>query len=1142
MKVFPDWLGGDVKSKGGKPGELMESAKRKYLSKSGRFLLAEARQQKEQNKKDTKIILKKAKLANKYTAWAVDGGLQCGVGWGLVAFRVPEQAPRALLRGEHLYYVDVSQMPEIEDLADGRTRWACVGWRGEDGETEVRLWGVDWEDEGRMVLHAFFDLGSKGLPSHLGWFLDAEYQLNGWAWPDPCHKRIRGIENGLQKAGKKWMKTESVIVSNAFCGPHHQHGFAGQVVGAGRELFASFTAKDEPLYQEVATKIARMLNGGILPVAAFSDGFFDELFERLSAMECVFAPGLGETKMARWGQWQRKTRSFLPWWAPCLHLVMYIALHCDWYPSVDESPLNPRWKGDIREASNVPPDDGAREVKSSSAHVDKLWSSSRGTLHLVCKLLCSRRLRALLVFYCAVSSPVEVDLFNCYTSLMTKAGILEYYTTWAARGGSRVIARMLRDATSTSLAIDAGLWPDGEDVDDMEFDEEELVEMAKACALLLRVTIAGEAAYGRLHSANLPGKFFQLLLARERDAALQWLESVWRKLLKFEHEALRDPVLRQWLNHLLWPRNVWTRGNLIALDECEFKAVPSRLDYELRGSGSVAGGSIDTELIHGEVKKAARGGLTVGPAFIWHRGAQSNVIPRCGKKRVVATPADRRGSSDNGGSFVLPKGIFASAGQKYSLGEEALQSTLQTRFPKTSPVNYTLLPYATEALRVIEDSQALLRTFLSAFMREGDFVRRVATPSQIYWVVDSSHEGCELVRISSRALTADVSLLEIQEETCGGYSGETEMVHVTDVDEWEVLPVRTTSAVIAVREHRDWKHLLAHRVYVWLLDTTPPDEFSAGAVAESLLQRGVEEGFRGVTAAILGRALGPAGLDIRGKKPKNEVGILYMIFRRLRPCATFEQLQEWMTRRKNSLRDFDKLMPNLDEEEANAAADFAGEGEEGEVEENVAKEGNTRRPRKRERQGEEPPSPKETKRRRDNPNPPLPGGAGGGGTPTPPGSPLPVTPPPGTPPGGGPPGDPPGGDPPGGGGGEPRALQDAPRPAVRRGLPKEGLMTAEEVNNANPPLLPPGVPPLKIVFDKAWQARYNRKRTAGQGSYTRTYNSAKVDLDTGSEEVRAEQRAMLYKVLRWLWWVYSEEGGTIECSYHLGETNLDEMV
>ena len=88
-----------MKSKGGKPGELMESAKRKYLSKSGRFLLAEARQQKEQNKKDTKIILKKAKLANKYTAWAVDGGLQCGVGWGLVAFKVPEQAPRALLRG-----------------------------------------------------------------------------------------------------------------------------------------------------------------------------------------------------------------------------------------------------------------------------------------------------------------------------------------------------------------------------------------------------------------------------------------------------------------------------------------------------------------------------------------------------------------------------------------------------------------------------------------------------------------------------------------------------------------------------------------------------------------------------------------------------------------------------------------------------------------------------------------------------------------------------------------------------------------------------------------------------------------------------------------------------------------------------------
>ena len=102
-------------------------------------------------------------------------------------------------------------------------------------------------------------------------------------------------------------------------------------------------------------------------------------------------------------------------------------------------------------------------------------------------------------------------------------------------------------------------------------------------------------------------------------------------------------------------------------------------------------------------------------------------------------------------------------------------------------------------------------------------------------------------------------------------------------------------------------------------------------------------------------------------------------------------------------------------------------------------------------------------------------------------------------------------------------------------------MTESQVNNADPPLLPPGVPPLRIVFDKAWQARYNRKRSAGQKTFTRTYNGAKVDLDTASEEVRAEQRAMLYKVLRWLWWVYREEGGTMECGYDLGETNLDEM-
>lgn len=129
-----------------------------------------------------KKSLAEAKRATEDRMRALDHGLQAGLGMSLSRFRVAEPcAP--LTSKQRRYFVHISALPpEVQSVACGRSRRACL-W---DSAREVGRLEVLWSADGR-VLHDASDMGPSNWASQ--YFLFCRQPIRGYMWFDLPHRR-----------------------------------------------------------------------------------------------------------------------------------------------------------------------------------------------------------------------------------------------------------------------------------------------------------------------------------------------------------------------------------------------------------------------------------------------------------------------------------------------------------------------------------------------------------------------------------------------------------------------------------------------------------------------------------------------------------------------------------------------------------------------------------------------------------------------------------------------------------------------------------------------------------------------------------------------------------------------------------------
>ena len=195
-QVIPTWRGQATKT----CGRLPKSARGRWRAQAKDFLACKAMQDRLRVKLKS---LATPKLCNANMALACDHALQGGVGASIKQFRC-DTPPTPLPEGSERRLVATHRLPSEIQAASGDRPFRALKRRVSSGLSELEL--VASAEKKRFILHAHADQCSANWPHLLRQYRD--WQILGWVWPDPAHRRFNNWKLVLRDCGARGADVE----------------------------------------------------------------------------------------------------------------------------------------------------------------------------------------------------------------------------------------------------------------------------------------------------------------------------------------------------------------------------------------------------------------------------------------------------------------------------------------------------------------------------------------------------------------------------------------------------------------------------------------------------------------------------------------------------------------------------------------------------------------------------------------------------------------------------------------------------------------------------------------------------------------------------------------------------------------------
>ncbi len=195
--------------------------------------------------------------------------------------------------------------------------------------------------------------------------------------------------------------------------------------------------------------------------------------------------------------------------------------------------------------------------------------------------------------------------------------------------------------------------------------------MSRSVLDLVRTTVAREIGVMRYYSERPPYKFCAMLDVEAREDVLKWCGSLRQALYTVEEKSLNDGWLRRYLRDLLWPKNVWTRETLVAIDETDGESLPQDMVTEVERLARGFNSSLIAEIgmkAMGEASHQHRAGV-LSRQSRWHKLVSSDILADVDCKSLVAAPCSTAMKAAK-----IPKDLYEFGNRDFSLGNDKLDA------------------------------------------------------------------------------------------------------------------------------------------------------------------------------------------------------------------------------------------------------------------------------------------------------------------------------------------------------------------------------------------------------------------------------------------------------------------------------------
>jgi hypothetical protein len=675
------------------------------------------------------------------------------------------------------------------------------------GETTAKP-EVIWSRPRNQLMN-WLDMGPTGLMSKRHVF--CVLGVRGWFMFDPSHRRWDNVKLSFTHAGASHIKAELIIANNIQSGPYDGAAFHGEMKEASGQFFASMSIASG-IWVLFYPRIAWHFHRGQLPSSYGGVGHQQWLFDL--GHEAMFGKGKGwKAKLNRWFQLVARGRRTLHLWGFFEMILTWIGLQNKWYGSLEESPFHlgcnsvatvagPAEGGEERTVRQGQPGGGRpgssgaappRGVMTSNEAVDREINKPKvAPLHLANQVFSNQGTRAVAVGVCEVVLPIELEAAETIICHKTQRGCSEWHVQVAARERPGIQETLEKFCTDEVL-LDSGLqvWGGrpGQVRDEIRRDKEAILETLREFTM---IHVTKDVEFRELY--RVPPFRFAGVLGDSDDVeeTMQWAKKMWGALAELERKGLYDPFFKDFARDLLWPANPWVRELFISASEMDWEDLAEPQRDEIRHVVSGWGGTKDIEDLFNLLRKFNRSspGGSFDVRSQWFRCIHGPVLPESDKPKIQVGQEDRVGR----GESTIPKKKFGFVGHRFTLGQEACDSILETT-TTFSPDFYLSLPVANQALldaHEAGDLEILKGISRSRWVKPGWVVVRtnLNDPDEYFYVMSSNQFGANLYRASTFQEWKDEQEEDLERIITLSRTGTRDDRTIVSIDvpeEWEVV-------------------------------------------------------------------------------------------------------------------------------------------------------------------------------------------------------------------------------------------------------------------------------------------------------------------------------------------------------------------
>eukprot|EP00971_Amphidinium_carterae_P267899 5314966-Amphidinium_carterae.3 len=560
---MPDFKGQDVV----RARQLADQQKERWRTRIGQF----ARLLQKRGRKDGNS-LKQGLLANKFHLQGLDQSLKIGTGLCVADFCSSSSAMRGGST-EVFFDVGLQKLPESVRVASvGRTRKRCVM----DKDTRKRTYCVP-PNKKRRICHFHMDEGPENLRNRL-WLIQCK-SWRGHVFPDMSHRRHNNFVQSCRDAGIHWVLQDLTLLTSIGSAPFNKAGHFGKLSEAVLELTENFTPSDD-MFSLLYPWLLWLQHGGEFPLAWQSSCHKERVWK--SMKEARLTKFKGErTKMGRWYQpvqrWrQRRSESgFL------LVALVYIAVHEEWYGSLEDSPLanitsNKAGATHALKRADIIGEQGEnRSVEHSNVHFQGM--DPKKGLETVLRALCQGGGVALYNLVSELSAPLEAEFGKSMSECKTCAGCVNWASDMAACERWQCIAALWSEWESWKLSLRLGM--SSTHTEAPRLSNEEASEVLRLGYQYVIAQTGYEVLFQEGYYSCPPFLFAALLspVASVRAEAMLRCKALWEALQRVEQGTTHAGQRSSWLESMLWPTSAWVMETLVSLYETEWGVTPPEL-------------------------------------------------------------------------------------------------------------------------------------------------------------------------------------------------------------------------------------------------------------------------------------------------------------------------------------------------------------------------------------------------------------------------------------------------------------------------------------------------------------------------------------------------------------------------------------